>query len=94
MPKNPYQLNDIYNVFKEYGVSAHYVIDQESENHQLVYEDRLTYHAAERNIKGYPDYEKGFNYYSIGIELLAIGTREEMLPIISEELFNLVDPIY
>ena len=91
-PHDPYQVDDAYNVFKEYGVSAHYMIDREGVIHQLVFEDRVAYHAGEGTIKGYHSYEKGLNHYSIGIEILAIGTREEMLPIIDEANFNQIDP--
>lgn len=91
-PHDPYQVDDVYNVFKDYGVSAHYIIDRAGEISQLVYEDRVAYHAGEGIIEGYPEYEKGLNHYSIGIELLAIGTREEMLPIIDEASFNKIDP--
>lgn len=91
-PQDPYQVDDVYNVLRDYGVSAHYIIDRKGVIHQLVYEDRVAYHAGEGIIKGYPEYEKGLNHYSIGIELLAIGTQEEMLPIIGEANFNQVDP--
>ena len=56
-PHDPYQVTDVYNVFKEYGVSAHYIIDRSGEIHQLTYEDRVAYHAGEGIIKGYPEYD-------------------------------------
>ena len=91
-PHDPYQVDDVYNVFRDYGVSAHYIIDRAGQIYQLVYEDRVAYHAGEGIIKGYPEYDLGLNHYSIGIELLAIGTREEMIPIIDEVNFNKIDP--
>ena len=91
-PEDPYQVTDVYHILKEYGVSAHYIIDRSGEIHQLTYEDRVAYHAGEGIIQGYPEYNLGLNHYSIGIELLAIGTREEMIPIIDEVNFNKIDP--
>ena len=91
-PEDPYQVADVYNILKKYGVSVHYIIDRSGEIHQLTYEDRVAYHAGEGIIKGYPEYNLGLNHYSIGIELLAIGTREEMIPIIDEVNFNKIDP--
>ena len=91
-PTDPYRVDDLYTVFKDYGVSAHYVIDRKGEIHLFVEEDRVAYHAGKGELSQYPEYKDVLNYHSIGIELLAMGTREEMIPIISEQQFNKVDP--
>ena len=91
-PHDPYQVEDIYNVLKDYGLSAHYVFDRSGEIYLLTNESRVAYHAGPGTIKGFPEYELGLNHYSIGIELLAIGTKEEMIPIITEPVFNKIDP--
>lgn len=91
-PHDPYQVEDIYNILKDYGLSAHYVIDRSGEIYLLTNESRVAYHAGPGTIKGFPEYELGLNHYSIGIELLAIGTKEEMIPIITEPVFNKIDP--
>lgn len=91
-PHDPYQVEDIYNVLKDYGLSTHYVIDRSGEIYLLTNESRVAYHAGPGTIKGFPEYELGLNHYSIGIELLAIGTKEEMIPIITEPVFNKIDP--
>ena len=91
-PHDPYQVEDIYNVLKDYGLSAHYMIDRSGEIYLLTNESRVAYHAGPGTIKGFPEYELGLNHYSIGIELLAIGTKEEMIPIITEPVFNKIDP--
>lgn len=91
-PTDPYRVEDIFSIFKDYGVSAHYVIDRKGEIHLFVEEDRVAYHAGKGSLSQYPEYKDVLNYHSIGIELLAMGTREEMIPIISEKQFNKVDP--
>lgn len=91
-PYAPYVIEDIYQIFKDYGLSAHYVIDRSGEIYLFTQEGRVAYHAGEGEMKGYPHYDLGLNYYSIGIELLAIGTREEMIPIITEPVFNQINP--
>ena len=91
-PHDPYQVEDTYNILKDYGLSAHYMIDRTGEIYLLVDENRVAYHAGKGIIKGFPEYELGLNHYSIGIELLAIGTKEEMIPIITEPVFNKIDP--
>lgn len=45
----------------------------------MTYENRVAYHAGVVIIKGYPEFGLALNHYSIGIELLAIRTREEMI---------------
>lgn len=68
------------------------MIDRSGEIYLLTNESRVAYHAGPGTIKGFPEYELGLNHYSIGIELLAIGTKEEMIPIITEPIFNKIDP--
>jgi len=78
-PDNPYQIEDTFEVFKEYGVSTHYVIDRAGQIYRFVPEDRIAYHAGKGRLTNYLSYENKLNDYSIGIELLAIGTKEEIV---------------
>jgi len=89
--KDPYNIYDIYDIFLDYGISAHYVIGRYGEIYCMVPENRVAYHAGKGNLEGFPEYKNKMNDYSIGIELLAIGTKEEMLPIISSEQYDLID---
>src|SRR5699024_738605 len=81
-PKQPYLIEDTYNIFKDYGLSAHYVIGRAGEIYLFVPENRVAYHAGKGTLKDFPHYNDRLNQYSIGIELLAVGTREEMIPVI------------
>jgi N-acetyl-anhydromuramyl-L-alanine amidase AmpD len=76
----------------EYGASCHHVIDRVGEIYAFVPENRVAYHAGKGKLSEYPEYENKLNEYSIGIELLAIGTEEEMLKIIDKKAFDLVKP--
>ncbi|MDR5659058.1 N-acetylmuramoyl-L-alanine amidase [Serpentinicella sp. ANB-PHB4] len=91
-PQNPYKVDDIYKIFDDYGVSAHYMICRDGEIYRLVPEDRVAYHAGSGNLPLFPEYENKLNDYSIGIELLAIGTKEEMLSIITEDTYRSINP--
>ncbi|WP_051359590.1 N-acetylmuramoyl-L-alanine amidase [Paucisalibacillus globulus] len=93
-PENPFQVRDIYNIFKDYGVSAHYVIDRSGQVYQFVSEDRVAYHAGKGSLSNYPTYNNKLNAYSIGIELLAIGTKQEMASMMSEEHYDTIDPLH
>lgn len=90
--ENPYILDDVYNIFKDYEVSSNYVIDKDGEVYMLVPEDRVAFHAGKGTLENYPEYENKLNHYSIGIELLGIGTKEEMEPIIGVANFNKINP--
>lgn len=90
--KSPYKINDIYSILEQYGVSSNYVIGRDGEIYLFVPENRVAYHAGPGTLLDYPKYENRLNQYSIGIELLAIGTREEMIPVITAEKFDLIDP--
>src|SRR5699024_1657547 len=84
-PQDPYLIEDTYDIFKENGVSANYVIGRRGEVYSFVPEDRVAYHAGKGSVSGFPEYENRLNYYSIGIEILEIGTREEMSAMIPAE---------
>jgi len=91
-PKDPYIMNDIVQLFKSYGVSSHYVIDREGNIHQLVEENRVAYHAGRGKLPGFPETDQHLNHYSIGIELLAIGTKDEMKSMMEESKYSQIHP--
>ncbi|MCP3028969.1 LysM peptidoglycan-binding domain-containing protein [Halobacillus sp. A5] len=90
-PQNPYSANDIYDNFVDYGVSAHYMIGRDGEIYQLVDEDRAAFHAGDGSLSGFPEYDNDMNQRSIGIELLALGTEEEMSSMMSPETYQSID---
>ncbi|WP_078379258.1 N-acetylmuramoyl-L-alanine amidase [Sutcliffiella halmapala] len=91
-PEDPYNLEAVYALFEEYEVSAHYMIGRDGEIFHLVPEGRVAFHAGKGNQLNYPEYQHSLNDFSIGIELLAIGTKEEMLPTVPEDIYDVVDP--
>ena len=93
-PEDPYHLEDIRQIFVDYGVSSHYLIDREGNIHRFVSEDRIAYHAGTGSLENFPHYEDQLNEYSIGIELMAIGTKEEMAEFIDEETYEALDPSF
>ncbi|WP_286181016.1 N-acetylmuramoyl-L-alanine amidase [Bacillus sp. ISL-37] len=87
-PENPYMYEDIRGVFIDYDVSPHYMIDRDGEIYFLLPESRAARHAGKGGIEGFPEYEDHLNKYSIGIELMAIGTEEEMQLIMSPDHYR------
>jgi N-acetyl-anhydromuramyl-L-alanine amidase AmpD len=64
---DPYSLEKLLSEYKQYGVSAHYVIDREGKIYRLVSEKNIAYHAGVSKV---PDGRTGVNNFSIGIELM------------------------
>ncbi|TAF35691.1 MAG: N-acetylmuramoyl-L-alanine amidase [Cytophagales bacterium] len=77
-PSKPYSVEKITSVFERYGVSAHYLVDRDGKVYQLVEENRTAFHAGKGKLPFAPYHENSLNGISIGIELMAIGTRQEM----------------
>jgi N-acetyl-anhydromuramyl-L-alanine amidase AmpD len=91
-PQDPYNVDDVYRIFLEYGISTHYMIGRNGEIFKLVDEDRIAFHSGKGNLPGFPAYQNKMNEYSIGIELLAVGTRNEMFPMMSGKTYDSIAP--
>lgn len=87
-PDSPYDLKLILNSFEQGGVSAHYFIDREGEIYKAVPCSKVAYHAGVGSVPWDSSRENRLNEYSIGIELLAIGSREDMAPYLDAERYE------
>jgi len=65
-PDDPFNLDSILQIFKDYSVSAHYLIDRQGAVIQLVPMPKRAYHAG----KSIMDNRVGCNAFTIGIELM------------------------
>ncbi|WP_010097285.1 N-acetylmuramoyl-L-alanine amidase [Ornithinibacillus scapharcae] len=90
-PDSPYRITDVYQLLKEYGLSTHYIIDRSGEIFQLVPDYRVAYHAGRSSFPYLPFFPHNMNQFSIGIELMGIGTKDEMLSIVPEALYDALD---
>ena len=63
----PYSVSGIIEVYRQYGVAAHYLIDRKGKIYRLVEDRDVAYHAG---VSKMPDGRTGVNAFSIGIELL------------------------
>lgn len=93
-PEDPFNVDDLYRIFLEAGVSTHYLIDREGKIYQLVEEELAAWHAGKGSLPGFPEYTNRLNHHSIGIELLAIGTEEEMKKINPQIDYQSIDPAH
>lgn len=77
-PDNPFDVDSVIRIFTTTKTSAHYLIDREGKIYRLVRDEDTAYHAG----IGFWHGRTLLNPYSIGIELLGIGSGEEMRKII------------
>jgi N-acetyl-anhydromuramyl-L-alanine amidase AmpD len=92
-PTNPYDIGRIIGLFKAANVSAHYLIDRDGTIYRLVKEDDKAFHAGDGKLPREPS-RTDLNDSSIGIELLAIGTKAEMASVLSNEANNQIKDIH
>ncbi|MCP4623341.1 MAG: N-acetylmuramoyl-L-alanine amidase [bacterium] len=90
---DPYDIEQVRQIFVDYKLSAHYIIARDGLVLKLVEEDRVAWHAGRGSLDEFPDYRNRLNNFSIGIEFLAIGSRDEMAPkYISRSAYDSLDP--
>lgn len=87
-PENPYEYGEIRKIFIDYDVSPHYMIDRNGEIYYLLQENRVARHSGKGDLNGYPKYKDHLNDYSIGIELMAIGTEAEMRSMLPADVYQ------
>lgn len=64
---DPYDINGVIAEYKQYGVSAHYLIARDGTIYHLVADQNIAYHAGSSTM---PDGRTNVNSFSIGIEMV------------------------
>lgn len=77
-PQDPYAWGTVRQILLDGGVSTHYAIRRDGVIMRLIPEERVAWHAGKGTWKGDDRYTNRMNQYAVGIELLGIGTQEEM----------------
>ena len=91
--RDPYDIEQVRNIFVDNELSAHYLIARDGLVVKLVEEDRIAWHAGQGFLDDFPEYRDKLNNYSIGIEFLAIGSRDEMAPnYLSQSAYDRLSP--
>jgi N-acetyl-anhydromuramyl-L-alanine amidase AmpD len=68
---DPFNVAGIIKEYKDYGVSAHYIIGRDGTIYRLVREQDIAYHAGVSKV---PDGRMNVNDFSIGIEVVTTKT--------------------
>lgn len=77
-PEDPYRMEYVRQTFIDADVSIHYIIDREGTVYCYIPEDRTAWHAGKGEWLGDEKYTNKMNLYSIGIELVGIGSADDM----------------
>jgi len=90
--ENPYGLESVRTIFIENGLSTHYFIDRDGTVYGYVPENRVAWHAGRGSYADDDRLTDNMNHYAIGIELMAIGSREDMAKYLTAEEYDTLDP--
>lgn len=85
---DPYSLEGVRKVFEDNFVSTNYIIDRDGTVYCWIPEQRAAWHAGEGTWLDNEKYENKMNKYSIGIEMLAIGSKNDMKQYLTASEYN------
>jgi len=88
---DPYNYQTIRQIFTDGNVSAHYLLDREGNATALVAEDRAAWHAGKGEWGDDERYTNAMNKYSIGIEIMNIGTFADMQQYLTRAEYDALD---
>lgn len=89
--RDPFNIAAIREIFYGYDVSIHYIIERDGTVRCYIPEDRVAWHAGEGTFAGDEKYTNKMNLYAIGIEIVAIGSQEDMSLYLTPEEYDALD---
>ena len=89
---DPYNPKLVRNIFSDYGISVHYIIDRNGQINCYIPEDLVAYHAGYGTWRNDPKYTNLLNNYAIGIEVMAIGSKNDMTQYMSASEYTNLNP--
>lgn len=88
---DPYNISLVRDIFVEYNLSVHYIIDRDGTIRCYIPEDRVAWHAGAGTFLDDERYTNQMNQYAIGIELLAIGSEADMAQYLTAGEYQALD---
>lgn len=85
---DPYNLKTVREIFEDNSLSIHYIIDREGKVHCWLPETRAAWHAGKGTFGSDTRLTNAMNKYSIGIEMLAIGSKKDMAQYLTSEEYD------
>jgi len=90
---NPYDMQAIRKIFEENEVSIHYIIDRGGEAYCYIPESRSAWHSGVGEFGGDEKYTNKMNKYSVGIEIVAIGSEKDMAQYLTSDEYAELDKL-
>lgn len=88
---DPYNMSLIRGIFEDNEVSINYIVDRDGSVLCYIPEDRAAWHAGKGTFGGDERFTDAMNKYSIGIEIVAIGSQKDMAQYMSAQEYNELD---
>lgn len=88
---DPYNVEYVRQTFVDADVSVHYLVDRDGTVYCYIPEDRSAWHAGVGTWLNDEKYENKMNLYSIGIEVMAIGSYEDMKGYLTKTEYRALD---
>ncbi len=90
--EEPYNETLVRGIFTDYEVSVHYIIDRNGNIDCYVPEELVAYHAGRGEWNNDEKYTNKLNDYAIGIEIMAIGSQNDMAQYMTANEYNALNP--
>lgn len=90
-PEDPYNMTYVREIFVDYEVSVHYIIDRDGTVRCYIPEDRVAWHAGKGQWKDDPQYTNKMNCFAIGIEMVGMGSAADMSTYMTEKAYQALD---
>lgn len=88
---DPYNMETVRKIFEDNEISIHYIIDRNGNIECYIPENRAAWHAGRGAFAGDERLTNAMNKYSIGIEILAIGSQSDMSQYLTEAEYGALD---
>jgi len=87
---DPYNMDHIRQIFIDYDVSVHYIIERNGTIRCYIPEDRVAWHAGKGEF-GDAKYTNSMNQYAIGIEIVGMGSKNDMSGYLTAKEYDKID---
>lgn len=92
--EDPYNMELNRSIFEDYEIGINYIIDRDGTVYCYLPENRAAWHAGEGEFANDERLTNRMNMYSIGIEVLAIGSESDMAQYLTSWEYNSLDSEY
>lgn len=89
-PDDPFNIDYVRQTFIDADVSIHYIIERDGTVRCYIPENRTAWHAGPGTWQNDEKYTNSLNLYTIGIELVAIGSYEDMKGYMDREKYDAI----